>query len=383
MIYLDNSATSFPKPQSVIYAADKALREYSANPGRSGHKMSMRTAEAIFHSRERIASFFHLSKEENVIFTPSCTYALNTVIKGLLSQGDHVIISSLEHNSVLRPLERLKNRGIITYSVADVFPCDNERTIDSFRECINEKTRMIVCTHASNVFGIRLPVERICALAHQYGVLFCLDAAQSGGVLNVDIRDAGFDFVCCAGHKGLMGLMGSGLLLINNSTILDPLTEGGTGSESWNLSQPQFYPDRLESGTQNIPGILALSAGIGFIDKIGREHLYSKELRHIQMIYNSFKENENIQLYTEFPDEQHFAPVLSFSVKDKDSESVSKYLDRYYSIATRSGLHCAPLAHQMMGTTERGTVRVSPSYFTTENEIKTLINAVHKFSKLP
>ena len=178
MIYLDNSATTYPKPKQVRFAVDYALTHYGANPGRSGHWMSMKASKMIFQTRERIADFFHLNSEENVIFTPSCTYALNMVIKGVLKQGDHVIISSLEHNSVLRPLEKLKRKGFITYSVAKVYEKENNRTLQSFRECINEKTRLMVVTHASNVFGIRLPIERLCALAHQYHILFCVDAAQ-------------------------------------------------------------------------------------------------------------------------------------------------------------------------------------------------------------
>lgn len=380
MIYLDNSATSYPKPRAVITAVSQALGRYGANPGRSGHRMSINTAQMIYRSRQTIARFFHMEKPENVIFTPSCTYSLNMVIKGVLKRGDHVIISSLEHNAVVRPLQKLKNKGYLTYSVAKVYEKDNDRTIQSFRECINEKTRLIIATQASNVFGVRLPIERLCALAHHYQILFCVDAAQGGGVLKLDCKEDPYDFVCCAGHKGLMGLMGTGLLLINNEALFDTLIEGGTGSESQNLMMPSYYPDLLEAGTGNIPGIAALSASIGFIRKIGRENIFQKELRHIMKVYSKFSEMKNVTLYTGYPD-QSFAPVLSFSVNGTDSESVSRYLDEHFGIATRSGLHCAPLAHSSYQTTEFGTVRVSPSYFTTDNEIDTFINAVYKFSK--
>lgn len=381
MIYLDNSATSYPKPVQVQNAVSNALRYYGANPGRSGHQMSMKTSEMIYHTRRKVSGFFHMDSEEKVIFTPSCTYSLNMVIKGVLQKGDHVIISSLEHNSVVRPLEKLRNKGFITYSVAKVYEKDFDRTLMSFRNCINERTRLMIVTHASNVFGIRLPIERLCALAHYYHILFCVDAAQSAGILPLDIVENGYDYVCCAGHKGLMGTMGTGILLVNNDNPLDTVIEGGTGSESSSLILPSYYPDRLESGTGNVPGIAALNAGINFVDRIGIDKIRHKEMRHIQNVYKHLKEFKNVKLYTQYPDERFYAPVLSFAVSGRESENAAKYLDQRYGVAVRAGLHCAPLAHQSMGSAEFGTVRVSPSYFTTDNDIKTLINAVYNFSK--
>lgn len=381
MIYLDNSATSSPKPQSVINAVNTALRNYSANPGRSGHTASMRTADAVYRVRIKAKEFFNLNNEENVIFTSGCTMSLNTVIKGVLNKGDHAVISSMEHNSVLRPLHTLKERGIIDYSIATVYPGDNDKTIDSFRDAINEKTMLILCTHASNVFGIRLPTERLCALAHQYGILFCLDAAQSAGVLNIDMCNDRYDFVCCAGHKGLYGIEGVGMLLINSDTSLNPLIEGGTGSISSDYSMPNYYPDRLESGTLNIPGIISLGAGMDFINQKGVDKIHRHEMKLIQRLYNSLKENSKIILYTDYPTDDRFVPVLAFNIKDKDSESVSQYLDKRFHIATRAGLHCAPLAHKTMGTLASGAVRISPSVFTSMADIEKIADAVHKFSK--
>ena len=381
MIYLDNSATTYPKPKVVRAAVQNGLIYYGANPGRSGYQMSMRTSRMIYLTRKRIASFFHMDKEENAIFTPSCTSSLNMVIKGVLQKGDHVIISSLEHNSVVRPLEKLKRKGIIIYSVAKVYENENDKTIDAFRSCINEKTRMMVVTHASNVFGIRLPIERLCALAHHYHILFCVDAAQSAGVLPINMEENGYDFVCCAGHKGLMGLMGSGLLLINSDTLTDTLIEGGTGSESSSLILPSYLPDRLESGTGNVLGICAMGAGVDFINRIGRERIYQREIGHIQTVYHDLKEMKNVQLYTDYPDEDHYAPVLSFSLKGMESESIAKALDERYGICVRAGLHCAPLAHQSMGSDTFGTVRISPSYFSTDHDMRILRDAVYKISK--
>lgn len=381
MIYLDNSATTYPKPATVINAVYNSFKYYSANPGRSGHKMSLKTAEKVFNCRQKFKSFFNINDENNVIFTPSCTFSLNTVIKGLLKENDHIIISSLEHNSVLRPVEKLKQTKNVQHSIAEVDLYDNDKTIDNFRSKINEHTRLIVCTHASNVFGIRLPVERICALAHQYNIPFCLDSAQSAGVFDIDINNSNFDFVCCAGHKGLYGPMGIGVLIINNQKLLDTLIEGGTGSESSNPNVPVFNPDRFESGTLNIPGVIGLSAGLDFVQNKGIYNIAKSEIKLLKRLYHSLSDIKGVKLYTKEPDLNICAPVLSFSIKDTSSEEVSGFLNQKYNIATRAGLHCASLAHKFMGSEEFGTVRISPSYFTTERDISVLTNAVYNFCK--
>ena len=377
MIYFDNSATTFPKPSIVINEVSNSLRNYSANPGRSGHSLSMLTARKVYDCRVALCRLFNVDDESKVIFTSGCTHALNIVIKGILKRGDHCIISCLEHNSVLRPLEKLRSQGV-SYSIADIDLYDENKTVDNFRNCIKENTKLIVCTHASNVFGFVQPVEKICKLAHDKGVLFCLDAAQSAGVMPIDVTKYNYDFVCCAGHKGLYGPMGVGILVINTNVIPETLIEGGTGSDSMNFQQPEFIPDRFESGTLNIPGICGLKQGVEFVQAKGIENIYNYEMKHIRNIYNAFSENKEIVLYNNFNDKLS-APVLSFSVKGKDSEKISMYLSDKYNIATRAGLHCSPLAHRFMGTTEFGTVRVSPSVFTTENDIRKLIYAVKFF----
>lgn len=382
MIYLDNSATTYPKPLSVVNAVGQSFRKYCANPGRSGHKMSIDTAQKVYECRKNISSLFKTSNENNVIFTPSCTYSINYVIKGYLKPKDHVIISSLEHNCVVRPLEKLQKSGMITYSVANVYENDDEKTIESFRSKINSSTRLIICTHASNVFGIKVPVERICALSKIYEIAFCLDAAQTAGIFDIDLSKNNYDFVCIAGHKGLYSPMGIGVLIINNKNLLDTLVEGGTGSISYDLEQPQILPDRFESGTQNVPAICGLSEGVKFVSTQTPKKIYEKEKHHIMKIYNSLKENKNIKFYTNLSQENHNAPVLSFNIKDKDCEDVASILSNRYNIAVRAGLHCAPLAHKSMGTIDCGTVRISPSFFTTETEINTFINAVNKISKI-
>ena len=374
MIYLDNSATTFPKPPGVIRAVNSAVRQYGFNPGRGGYPQSVRTAKAVYDTRSAVKDFFGVSGEENVIFTSGCTESLNIAIKGVLRKGDHAVISSMEHNSVVRPVHKLSKSGYISYSVADASGTDEE-IINSFRKSINERTRLFVCTHASNVFGKRLPAERLCALAHSYGILFCLDAAQTAGIFDIDLQRDGYDFVCCAGHKYLYGPMGIGLLLLGNDIIVDTLTEGGTGSESSDHDMPSYYPDRLEAGTLNIPGILGLKAGLDFVRSRGTANILDKERAWIKRLHRYLSQMDNIEVYGDYNGDD-FAPVLSFTVKGRDSEEVARHLAESFGICVRSGLHCAPLAHETMGTIDRGTVRISPSVFTTDNDMKILINSL-------
>lgn len=376
MIYLDNSATTYPKPPAVYQAVGRAMRDFGFNPGRGGYERSLAASKKIYEARTQMKKFFHASDEASVIFTSGCTQAVNTVIKGVLHRGDHVIISSMEHNSVVRPLQKLYNAGYCSYSVADI-GADDDETIENFRRAINRNTRLFICTHASNVFGTRLPVERLCALAHSYGILFCLDAAQSAGLLHIDLERDGYDFVCCAGHKYLYGPMGTGILLLKGEHMLDTLIEGGTGSESADPDMPSYYPDRLEAGTQNVPGILGLNAGVQLLSNIGIEKIYQKEMRLIRGLWRRLQEFDRIKVYGDFGDDSRSAPVLSFTVSGIDSEEVAHVLSKR-GIAVRSGLHCAPLAHRFMGTSEGGTVRVAPSYFTTETDINILVNSLRK-----
>ena len=378
MIYLDNAATTFPKPLSVRNAAAEASLS-AANPGRSGHKPSVRAAEEIYRARKTAAELFHASEPSKVIFTVNCTTALNTVMKGVLKSGDHVVVSELEHNAVMRPLTALKERGV-SYSIAKVYPEDNDSTVDAFRRSINAKTRMIICTHASNVWGIRLPVERITALAHEYGVLMTVDAAQSGGVLPVDIEDSKIDFLCLAGHKGLYGPMGTGMLIIGGETVPESLTEGGTGSNSMELRQPGELPDRLESGTPNVSGIAGLRAGMEFVMSKTPEKIIRHEFLLIQRIYRGLQSDDRAILYFPEPKLPYYAPVLSFNLKGIDCETVAQELNRY-GIAVRSGLHCSPQAHRMAGTEEVGTVRVSPSVWNKTGDADRFLAALRSIEK--
>ncbi len=380
MIYLDNAATTFPKPQPVLKAVNTSFL-YSANPGRAGHRLSIKASEAIYSCRNQICELFNFDKPENIILTSGCTFALNTVIKGVLNKGDHVVISSLEHNSVLRPLEKLSSVGYISYSVAEVFESDDDKTVDSFRKAIKDNTRLVVCTHASNVFGIKLPINRIGALCRYYGCLFCVDAAQSAGIIDIDLSDASIDFLCLAGHKGLYGPMGTGALVINTETIPDSLCEGGTGSGTTSLAQPEILPDKFESGTTNLSGIAGLSEGVGFVIKRKPLNIYTHEIRLVKSLYQKLKSMDNVVLYTGEPDLEHYVPLLSFNINGYDCEDVAHLLDTKFNIAVRAGLHCSPLAHKYMKTNQTGTIRICPSIFTRDSDINTLINAVFLISK--
>lgn len=377
MIYFDNGATTFPKPVSVKNAVNSVLSNYGANPGRSGHKMSVKSSEIIYECRENISKLFGTDNPEKVIFTINCTAALNTVIKGVLKRGDHAVISSLDHNAVVRPLEFLTKNGV-EYSVADYVPYDDEATIDNFRQAIKSNTKLIICTHASNVFGVKLPVERIGALCKIYGILFCVDVAQTAGVIPISLKDNYIDFICAAGHKGLYGPMGTGLLVINSDTLPDGLVQGGTGSDSANTQQPEALPDKYESGTPNLPGIAGLNAGIKYILRKDINRISDYEMTLSQKLYDQLNLIDGVILYTKRPEKRWSVPVISFNINNLDSEEVSEILNRKFNIAVRAGLHCAPLAHKSFGTIETGTVRAVVSTFTTVNDINYFANSVRK-----
>ena len=381
MIYFDNGATTFPKPQSVVRAVGSAMQNYGANPGRSGHKMSLKASEIIFNCRENAAALFGVESPDRIIFTDNCTTALNTVIKGLLKSGDHAVISSLEHNAVARPLEHLKQRGV-SFSAAQVFEGDDEATIESFRKAVRNNTKLVVCTAASNVFGIRPPVERIAALCRIYNILFCVDAAQSAGVVPVNMSGSGIDFLCAPGHKGLYGPMGTGILAINSDILPESLTQGGTGSMSSSLEQPETLPDKYESGTPNLPGIAGLNAGLKFVMERGEANILSAETAKAQRLYDGLASMRDVVLYTARPQITTHVPVISFNVRGHDSEQIAALLSDRFNIAVRAGLHCAPLAHKSFGTEEQGTVRAVTSVYTKPAQIDYFLLSLKKIINL-
>lgn len=375
MIYFDNSATTFPKPAAVQQAAASAMR-LAANPGRGGYDMALRASEEVYRARKTAADFFKAPNEAGVIFTLNCTVAVNLVLKGVLKDGDHVVVSDLEHNAVMRPLNGLRSQGV-TYSVARTVPMDNDATVDAFRRAINGKTRLIMCTHASNVWGLRLPVERLAALAHEYGLLMAVDAAQSAGVVPIDLEDSRIDFLCAAGHKGLYGPMGTGMLIVNSDTLPRPLIEGGTGSSSFLLQQPEELPERLESGTPNLAGLAGLRAGLTFVSQSQPEKIARHEFALMRRLYTDLSQIEGVRLYLPEPAPPYFVPLLSFNFENADSETAARLLGRQ-GIAVRAGLHCCPAAHQKMGTIDTGAVRVSPSYFSRPQDVSQLLSVVRQ-----
>lgn len=374
MVYLDNAATGGMKPKSVTNAVLIALEKFSANPGRSGHSLSIKTAEKIFECREKVAALFGCSHPENVVFTMNCTHALNCVIKGVLKKGDHVVVSDFEHNAVIRPLETLKRKGMITYDTATVSLTDNNVTLENFKSCIKSNTKMIICTHASNVTGRVLPIREIGQLCKERKILFTVDAAQSAGVLDINIKKQNIDFLCLAPHKGLFSPSGIGVL-IAEKPIYDVLIEGGTGSSSLNLVQPLSMPDRLESGTTNVPAIFGLCAGIDYLNSYKTEKIYEHELNLLQKIYRELKGIEDVVLYTPFPKANEYVPVLPYNFKNVKSDVTASVLNNY-GIAVRSGLQCAPLAHRKLNTVENGVVRISIGAFNNNREVDYLLNVL-------
>ena len=367
MIYFDNAATSGKKPQTVIRAVELALKTLSANPGRSGHDLSLKTADAVYKTREKIADFFGADGPQNVVFTQNCTHSINCVIKGVISKGEHIVVSNLEHNSVMRPIKKMA----VSFSVANVTD-DLAETIENFKAAIRPNTRLVFVTGASNVTGQILPVSELGQICKKRGILFGVDAAQTAGVLPIDMKKMNIDFLCVAPHKGLYAPMGIGVLIARkplNNTVL----EGGTGTESLNFSQPLEMPEGFESGTINVPAIAGVSAGIDFVKNIGLESIYKHEFNLLAQAYKRLAKNNNIELYTITPVYGKCAPVLPFNFKGADSFRLSSFLNKN-GIATRAGLHCAPMAHKAINTHQKGAVRVSFATFNTKTEVEKFCN---------
>ncbi len=369
MIYFDNAATSGKKPQNVINAVDFALKNMSANPGRSGHNLSVKTADAVYKTREKVSQFFGGGGGENVIFTLNCTQSINYVLKGVLRKGDRVVVSNLEHNAVMRPLKKMG----INFDVVQIAD-DTETTLQNIKDKIEVNTKLVLMTGASNVTGTILPIPEIGKICKQRGILFCVDAAQIAGVLPIDMEKMNIDFLCVAAHKGLYAPMGIGILIARKN-IENTIIEGGTGSSSIDFAQPDVLPEKFESGTINVPGILGVSAGIDFINSKGIENIYKHEFMLLEKLYNSLSLNKNIILYTKPPVYNWTAPVLPFNVVGKESGETAGILNEY-GIAVRSGLHCAPTAHKVIGTLPYGCVRVSFGVFNTVSETDKLINVL-------
>lgn len=361
IINFDNAATTFPKPETVRKTAVNAIENLGGNAGRGGHALAMRTSEAVFSARQTIADFFG-AEPENVVFTMNCTQAINMAIQGIMSGGGHMIISGMEHNSSARPASELARNKKITLSVAQVYP-DDRRTVESFRSLIHKDTKAIVCTLASNVTGQILPYREIAHICKEKNICFIADGAQACGIIDINMND-GINILCTAGHKGLYGITGTGLLISDGKYKIKPIIQGGTGSASSSLYQPDFLPDSLESGTLNVTGAMTIKAGIEFIRKTGIEKIFAHEERICRTFINLLRKNKDIIIYRN--PESSYVPIVSFNVKGIMPEKVAEILAGY-GYCLRAGYHCSALAHTQLGT-ENGTIRFAPSVFSRESD---------------
>lgn len=375
MIYLDNAATTYPKPASVRRAVGEGLKFYGGNPGRSSHKMSMESAKKVYECRETAAQFFGAKEPENILFACNCTHALNMAIRGVRSE--HFLITGNEHNSVVRPVHAVTKGD---YAVFTVFEGNSQRTVEDALSKITGRTKAAVLTFSSNVTGVMTPVQRIGTELRRRGIIVIVDAAQGAGYYDLKSLSECADLLCVPGHKGLYGPPGTGLLVRYSDVALDPLLTGGTGSSSLSAEAPDFYPDRMEAGTLNTPGIIGLQQGMRFVMERDLRKIREHDMSLVRLAYEMLAQLKGIELYTEYPTEGFYTPLLSFNVDGMPSEQVASSLSDL-GIAVRGGLHCAPLAHRNIGTLEKGTVRISPSVFTRRQDIERLAVAVRKIQK--
>ncbi len=377
MIYLDNAATSFPKPNSVTREVVRCMTEYCGNPGRGGHSLSLEAAKKVFECRLEAAEIIGCPDPEGIVFTENTTHALNLVIKGLLKKGDHVIISDMEHNSVLRPIARLADEGIIEYSIFPTGTLNKKRASSLICEGITRRirpnTRAVICSHASNVCSMSLPLEKIGALCKKHGLYFIVDAAQSAGHLPINMEKMSIDALCSPSHKALYGPQGAGFAALAPSLRqkLDTLTEGGNGVNSFEVFMPESSPERYEAGTLPTPSIAGLCEGIKHIKSVGvttvKEYESDLYLYARELLMNT----KGITVYAP----EHVGSVLLFNKQGKSSETLARALNEY-GICTRGGYHCSPLAHKTLGTDDGGAVRISFGIFNTKSDIEALANAL-------
>jgi cysteine desulfurase/selenocysteine lyase len=378
MIYLDNAATSWPKPPTVVQAVADFIKRGCANPGRSAHAMARMADEAVMHTREIIAGFFNISNPLRIVFMPNTTYALNTAIQGIINPGDHVVTTMMEHNSILRPLSALEKAGIIRidFIEPDKF---GRITIQSIKKTVTKSTSIFCMTLSSNVTGAIMPVAEAGRHCRANGVLFLVDSAQGAGVIPVDVENMCIDVLAFPGHKGLLGLQGTGGLYVKENVTVKPLVQGGTGSFSDSLTQPDIFPDVLESGTLNVPGIVGLGKAVQYIIDTGISNIFLKKQQLLRMLIEGIEKESNITVYSPAPESN--SGILAINIENMDSSEVGYILDKKFGICVRSGLHCAPLAHRSLGTRDRGIVRISPGYFNDESEIDLTVKALQGIAR--
>jgi cysteine desulfurase family protein len=377
VIYLDNAATTLYKPPQVAQAVMAALVSFG-NSGRGTHTESLTAARTIYDTREKLAALFGCPRADHICFTANSTEALNIAIAGLFSPNDHIISTDLEHNSVLRPLYRLREQG----AAVDFVPADTQGCIDydAFARLLRPSTRGIVCTHASNLTGNALDIGRIGAFAHARGLVLIVDASQTAGTLPIDMTRQNIDVLCFTGHKSLLGPQGTGGLAVREGVEIRPWKVGGTGVQSFSETQPEAYPTRLEAGTLNGHGIAGLHAALDFLQATGVAAIHAHEIALMRRFYDAVRSLPNVTVYGDFSTDLR-APVVSLNIGAMDSAEVSDALSERWQIATRPGAHCAPRLHRALGTAEQGAVRFSWSWYNTAEETDAAIDAVRQLAK--
>lgn len=374
MIYLDNAATSYPKPRGMVAAMEECILKYCGNPGRSGHSMSMKTGEEVYHARRKIASLFGIKQPERLVFTQNTTEALNMGLKGVLQSGDHVITTTMEHNSVLRPLKALEKRGVSQ----SVIRADREGFIKAseIEKAIRKDTKLIAITAASNVTGTRMPLEEIGELARRRGILFLVDGAQGAGSMAIDVERMHIDMLAFPGHKGLLGPQGTGALYVSPEIRLRHIMEGGTGTDSKSRFQPCEFPEGYEAGTINAPAIIGLGYSAEFVEKIGPAVIGKYEEELIGWLDERLDEMDFVKRYG--PDACRKTGISLINIRGVGAEEVTSVLSSKYGIAVRGGYHCAGLAHKTIGTWEEGAVRISAGPFNTRKDMEKLADAIRE-----
>lgn len=378
VLYLDNAATSHPKPEAVYQAVEQALRS-GTSPGRGSSRQTLSAERTVFETREALAQLFNALDSERIVFTANATTAINQALFGLLQPGDRVVTTSVEHNAVTRPLRALQDRGVNVVKV----PADPESGIVSQADlksvCLESPTRLLIVNHCSNVFGAIQPIEGLGPWCHDQGILFMVDGSQSAGSLPIDFQELAVDLFAAPGHKGLLGPQGTGFLYVDRELALTPLIYGGTGANSHSQLPPEELPERLECGTFNMPGLAGLNAAVNFIAETGVKQIRQHELQLIDYLLDGLRTIENVTIYGPEQAELRGAAV-SFNIAGRDPAEVGFLLDHEAGIVVRVGLHCAPDAHRTIGTYPEGTVRVSPGFFTSESDLDVFLQAIKQIA---
>lgn len=378
MIYFDNAATTAIKPKEVGESVSNVLVSgLYGNPGRDSSEFSVNSGVVVNQTRDKLVKLFNVPSNDLVTFTTNVTESLNTVLKGILREGDHVITTDYEHNSVLRPLAQLKEKRNVD---VDYVTFDKETgllCIEDFEKYLKPNTKAVVCNNASNVTGYVLPIKQISEFCQKHDLLLIVDAAQTAGVEDIDIQRDKIDVLCFTGHKSLYGPQGIGGICFRKPIEIEPLKSGGTGIDSFNTSMPKFFPTRLEAGTMNVPGIVGLSAGIDYVNKKGIDNIKNYINGLVSRIMETLQQYPEIKIYTPFNAE--ITGTVGFNIGDIDSAEVGQWLWDNYQIATRPGAHCAPRVHERYGTVEQGIVRISLSSFNKDEEVDTFLKAIEEF----